>query len=142
MKTLSNAHLNRFIDEIEILCEKNRTYFSELLIDRKIDITEDGLIDWDQIQNKFSFFFNYENCEDDISELMSKSLLFDSGDLIIEIGYDEPVIKINANSFIKNWYDYFAASGFMGISFICEKHNYFGELTDKEFNLISNFRIR
>lgn len=81
--------------------------------------------------------------KEQISEWLSKSALVNYDHLIIELGYEEPIIQVKTNVFAKNWDDFVAASGFMGITCLTSDGKLLMEFSDDaEYQLYSNFRIK
>jgi hypothetical protein len=145
MTELNNGNINAFKNDINVLSNDQQRYIFSLLQKFSIPInkidTSNELIDWNSIKESYSFFFDYVGCEEEISSMLFSSQLSEEKSLIIEMGYDDPIIEVKTETFIKNWYNFFAASGFMGISVYGTSEKNFMEFTDRNFLLYSNFII-
>lgn len=144
-KQIKNHFLKPYVNNIEVLSVDYPNYFYTILNNNGIIINKEKqistLIDWENISNSNFFFFDYEGSEIEISQLLRKSFIKTTSFLIIEFGYDIPVLKVDTNVFIDNWNDFVAASGYMGITIISNDSKFIMEFTDGGL-LYSNFKIR
>ncbi|GAA0874325.1 hypothetical protein GCM10009118_07330 [Wandonia haliotis] len=150
MTKLKNQITNYFLKphraNIEILSNDYPGYFSNVLkkFDIKLNTDENihQLIAWDDIEHVHTFFCDYEGSDKEVSAWLRKSDLNDSQFLIIELGYELPIIKVECQVFMENWEDFVAASGYTGITVIDENGRFYMEFVDEGKNLFSNFKIQ
>lgn len=144
-KQIHNHFLKPHINNIEVLSVDYPNYFCTLLNNNGVVINKEKeistLIDWKNISNSNFFFFDYEGSEVEISQLLKKSFIQMPSFLIIEFGYDIPILKVDTNVFIDYWNDFVSASGHMGITIISDDGKFIMEFTDSGL-LYSNFKIR
>ncbi|MEM9681128.1 MAG: hypothetical protein AAF901_12470 [Bacteroidota bacterium] len=101
-----------------------------------------SIIDWNKITNHHQFFFNYDNNEPEITELLSKSDLANFDFLYTWLDFDDPIIKISTSNFIENWEEFYTAS-VEGMVLVTVDGRRFLEFTDDwKFHLNSNFEIK
>ncbi len=146
MNKLNNGNINAYAEDIRVLSEEYPEFFTSKLEQNAIPLNEDEslnrLVDWDSLSGHFSFFFDFDGCETKISDLLKNTLLIDKEVLMVEIGPDDPIIEVKTETFIDNWYDFFAASGFTGVTAMSNDGACIMEFTDRDFMLFSNFRIQ
>jgi hypothetical protein len=101
------------------------------------------IFNWDCINPKFTFWFDYIGCETEISECMKKSSLSLHQKVFVETLSDEPIIIVDTIYFIENWNDFINANQGMGSLVISENMELLMEFTDDaEYLLYSNFPIK
>ncbi|GEM59186.1 hypothetical protein B0A78_10100 [Flavobacterium columnare NBRC 100251 = ATCC 23463] len=136
---ISNWVLKKYITELKFLD------FSILDIIKREGLTVSNyktLIDWEKIENKFSFFYDFIGNEEEIKKRLYSSLIFKSQKLIIDIGIGYKPFEISTQLFIQNWEDFVASNGYCGIFIISLEHHLFMEFTDDEnYELLSNFYV-
>lgn len=141
-----NGFLKSHLNSIEVLSNNFPEYIHEICNSYNIPINKQSniktLIDWNKILKKSYFLYDYENNEIEISNWLKNSPLTTSYYLIIEFGYNLPIIKVTTDEFVSFWDDFVAASGFSGITCVSDDGRYFMEFTDdSESLLFSNFSI-
>jgi hypothetical protein len=111
--------------------------------DIKIKSVNDTLLDWENISPCFSFSYNDFSIKGgDIEKKLLLSELSLSKSLYFDLGFDEKVVKIDTNLFIKNWEYVVHYGGSMGRLVISEDFSYIIEFTDdSNYTCYSNFRI-
>jgi len=130
---------------IQIIREKYPDYFHELLNTHTYPLNKNQpdkrtVIDWDQIENKRVQPYFYKGSEKEITEFLSNSPLNNDLELIIESGYNEPMIKTTGRYFVNNWYDLILENGDMGTCIISGDGKYIIEFTDDtSWLLYTNF---
>lgn len=144
---INNWCFKKYREFITVLNESYPKYYYSLLIENGFKINDEKdartVVDWKKIDKKFSFFYNYEGCEEGVSTHLRKSAIVAEEFLIIEFGYNLPIIKLETNVFIENWYDFVKANGFMGITIISKSGSFVMEFTDDaDFLLNSNFPVK
>lgn len=143
---LNNFYLKNHLDKIEILSFDYPEFFNQKLKTLEIKLNSNkninSVINWNEINGSYSFYFDYDGCEVEIRKWLEKSELATCKHLIIELGYDLPILKVDCKAFINNWYDFYAASGYIGITVICEDGLNYMEFTDENKLLYSNFKIK
>jgi hypothetical protein len=100
------------------------------------------LIDWTVIDPHYSFFFDYEGCEFDITTKMRNSELHLTDSLFVETTSSNNIIKVPTEIFILNWYDFIIANQGFGSIVVSTDFKYCMEFTDDfKYFLFSNFKI-
>lgn len=114
----------------------------EILKKNKIPLSNlETSIDWDNLEIKFSFFYDFINNENEIKNRLHSSLLSNYNTILIDIG-EYPCFEIDTNTFINNWEDFVSSNGNCGIVISTLDTKFFMEFTDdRSFELFSNFEI-
>lgn len=137
---INNWVLKESIGEFRIADFNLKQKLAELCIPVK---ELETFIDWELVEPKYNFFYDYDGNEEEISDLLKKSFLNDYEKIYLDIGCDEPLIEINTDAFIDKWEDFVASNGYSGIFVFTNDGRYFMEFTDDaEYQLYSNFRIK
>lgn len=115
----------------------------EKLSEFSIPIRElDTFVDWDKVNPRYNFFYDYEGNEMEIKKKLIDSPINDYSTVILEIGCGIPTIEINTSIFINHWEDFVSLNGYSGIFIITNDYKYFIEFTDdSEYQLFSNFLL-
>lgn len=142
-----NAFLREHIEKIEVLSDSYPDFFYVLCNKANIPINKDNriktVIAWNEVNPKYEFFYDYIGSEKDITNLMKNSNLKESKNIIIEFGYNLPIISTDIMTFVKNWDDFVAASGYSGITCLSGDGKYIMEFSDdSNYFLRSNFLIK
>src|SRR5689334_11360057 len=64
---------------------------------------EYSVIDWNLITEKFSFFYDYEGSENEISDMLKNSELIEKPYLLTYFNSDKEIVKVKTSEFIANW---------------------------------------
>lgn len=109
----------------------------------KINGISDTLLDWENISPCFSFSYNDFSVNTvDIEKKLLSSKLSLSESLYFDLGFDEKIVKINTNLFIKNWEYIVYYGGSMGRLVTTEDFSCILEFTDdSNYMCYSNFKI-
>jgi len=136
---LNNWVVNENVSNIEILNFSIKQKINELSIPLK---GYETFVNWDLINPSYNFFYDFEGNEIEIKERLEKSKLNECEFLIIDIGYNNQMIKVSTSFFIEKWEDFVASNGFTGIFIFSEEGDFFMEFTDdSSYQLYSNFII-
>ncbi len=109
---ISNWILKKHIDHIEVISESYYPFYKNYCKDRGVPINEKSeealsFVNWNLYgENYFNFFYERENCEEAIKLRLKKSCINSSKKVIMDYGYDGPVIELDSRYFIENWYDF------------------------------------
>ncbi|PKL81096.1 MAG: hypothetical protein CVV25_01270 [Ignavibacteriae bacterium HGW-Ignavibacteriae-4] len=146
MDISKNGFLKDIIKHLKVVSNDSPDYFINELNKSKIPLEifneKNFLINWDEVTPSYKFFFDYVGCEDEISDLLSKSHLFNENTVIIAISNDKPIIEVETKIFINHWYSFFAASGYVGVVVMGKSKKFFLEMVDRDFNFYSNFPVK
>ncbi len=99
-------------------------------------------IDWNKIENHHQFFFDYENNEFEITELLRKSELSNYEFLYTWLDWDDPIIKIKTNDFIENWEEIYIASVEVMVLATQDGTKFLEFTDDWKYHINSNFEIK
>lgn len=142
---INNGFIKPYAEHIKIMSDGYPKYFYAILDSFQIPVNrnedDETVINWNLIKDKNTIFYNYEECESDITKRLFNSPIAKDNEVVIEFGFDEPVIKVKTKIFIENWYDFLGASGYIGITIVGSTGEYFIEFTNKEHFLLSNFHL-
>lgn len=94
-------------------------------------------------QKATHFFYDFDGSEDEISQLLLNSPLTTGHQyLIMEYGFNGPIIRVSVNLFIGNWYA-FIKSAIQGAVVLSEDGKCVMEFSDdSDFLLYSNFEMQ
>jgi len=98
-------------------------------------------LNWEVINPKFSFWYNYVGCEDEIKNYLLKSPLAKKERIIMTIAADKPIISMKTSYFIENWYDFISMANHLCIVWSDDKECIM-EFNYYEDRLFSNFGIK
>ena len=144
------AELNWVLQEnrnhIKMLSDDYPRYFHKMLSNFGFQLNRHPgvkrVLDWDQIEQKSCFFFDFEHCEKNIAERLSKALTHQECSFIVELGYDNPIVEVSKECFVEKWHDFAAANGWTGYVAISSDGKVVIEFTDDhEYLLLSNIEI-
>lgn len=145
-KINANYCLKDLASGIEALSNQYPAFLEELLRNNDIPLnTQEYLnhvIDWESIESKHFFFYDYLNNESEIRDWLVESEISSQEFVLVEFGPSLPIVKVSSNLFIENWNNFVSANGNMGTTVISESGKYFMEFTDRDFMLYSNFKIK
>lgn len=91
------------------------------------------------MEPKYAVSFDYENIELEMAGKLRQSLLTQCEFVIITYGWEEPVIKLKTDIFIKNWDEIFSSTKYESIITSVD-YRLIMEVT-RDFILHSNFKI-
>lgn len=102
------------------------------------------LFDWSIIEHSPPFFYDFNGCEIEIAKRLKKSKIgIERNNLLIDLGPNCDIIKVSADFFIENWYDFLVENGFMGMVVVSEDLSCILEFTDDAHYLCySNFILK
>jgi len=136
---IKNWVLKENINDIKILDITITQKLNDLLIPVK-DI--ETVIDWDKINPKYNFFYDYEGNEIDIPIKLKKSSINNYSKILVDIGCGNPLVEVNTSIFIEKWENFVASNGYSGIVVFTNDGKFFIEFTDdSDYQLYSNFLI-
>jgi len=147
MEIEKNIYLKNHIKYLNILSFDYPVYFINFCKDKNIPLNNNKLtrtiIDWDQvIPYNYSLYYDFIDCEINISEKFKYTPIANYESIIIEFGYDLPIVLVDSKIFINHWYDFISANNFLGITCVVPDGKYFFEFTDDtDYLLKSNFKI-
>lgn len=132
-------------DDLEVT-HYNRDDFWGLLVDQfKYESTGAGqntILDWNQIEPNYHFFFDYEGCEPVITTLLQDSSLANYSKVLVDTSDPDIVLRTNAKYFINNWYEFVLINSDMGFAVLTEPYDLVMEFTHDGHLLYSNFKIK
>jgi len=143
---IKNWKLKEVINQLEIISENSPKFIDNKL--RELGISkadnlninrEETYIDWRKMTHH-KFFFDYENNKNDVAKAFKNSPLFKSKNVIITYGWNEPVVKIKTDLFIKDWEDFFQSTKYQTCIF-SEDYSLVMEVS-RDYYLHSNFKIQ
>ncbi|MDJ1503649.1 hypothetical protein [Xanthocytophaga agilis] len=136
--------------------KKHKEYISVSYFERKLLIehikhqsnlkknryTDSKLVfNWNLAQEKYAFFFDYQGGDDEIATWLLNSRFVESKSVLMDIDH-KLVIEVETMYYIRNWYDFYAATAFMGQLLCNETFNLVMELKEDDGILFSNFEIK
>lgn len=138
--------LTKFKDKIEILPHKYPEYVEEFCREKQILMNNTPsirrMLSWDDISEKYSISYDNIKIEEHIGGFLIKSKITNSKYLIIDMGFNLPILKVPTDLFIDNCFDFAWANGFLGTTIFSEDGKFFMEFTDNSDSLLySNFLI-
>lgn len=100
-----------------------------------------SVIDWTLIQNRFRFFYDYEDGEKEIQNWLANCKLKEFEFLYTWFDYNDPIVKVKTSDFIVHWEEFLI--GTEGLEFITENAELILEFTgSSNYDLWSNFEIK
>jgi hypothetical protein len=141
---INNWILKKHLKNIRVVSETYLPFYKDFLREKNIIINDDlakshSFINWNLYANKYSFFYDYEGCEDEIQSLLKKSDLINTKSIFMDFGYNNPIIQVETKYFVDNWYDFVKGAQYES-TIISEDATLIMEFI-KGYDLISNFLI-
>jgi len=145
-RELQNWYLKEIRDRIRVTDITFPSGWTQLLKSLQVPVIEGQrgrrIIDWTKVQSRYETHYNLVSNESLITAGLSSSPLTGHLELLMDYGYQDPVIGVPVDFFIENWFKLIAATNFMGTVVITQDGSLFMEFTDDaESLLISNFPI-
>jgi len=97
-------------------------------------------INWENMSNHYSFYFDKIGWENKIKNAFEQSLLIRAQNLIITYGFSEPTILIPVKVFLDDWDGFFASVRYAALIF-SEDYKLIMEVS-RDYYLHSNFYIQ
>lgn len=143
---LRNWYLQKIRDQIRVTDIEFPSGWMRFLASLGLPLTEGTsekrLIDWKKVRPRFKTRYDLVSRERLITDGLSMSALAKHSEVLMDYGYNDPVISVPVRFFVINWFQLVAATHFMGTIVVTPDGALFMEFTDDaEFLLISNFRI-
>lgn len=143
---ITNWKLVELNGSFEVVSEDSVLYIEEFLANNKLPaykgiggIRSESRIEWELMEPKYAVSFDYENIELEMAGKLRQSLLTQCEFVIITYGWEEPVIKLKTDIFIKNWDEIFSSTKYESIITSVD-YRLIMEVT-RDFILHSNFKI-
>ncbi|MCB9235040.1 MAG: hypothetical protein H6581_25525 [Bacteroidia bacterium] len=145
-KEIENWCLLKHKDSIKVLSWEYPDYLDELCRNQGIRINENTeknrfYLDWVYYDGAYSFFYDYINNEEEIKNWLLNSSLKEAEFIIMDYGYNGPIVQIPVPLFIDHWYD-FVRSAYFETVVIAQGSNLFLEFVRDGYLLKSNFRVK
>ncbi|MBC8163963.1 MAG: hypothetical protein H7Z42_22365 [Roseiflexaceae bacterium] len=146
MTQLHDPFLNEIRDQIRVTDIEYPKEWEHFLKSFGLPLVEGQvihrLIDWSRISEKYETRYDLLTKEREIATALAKSPLSAHADLLMDFGFQSPVIGVPVSVFIANWFTFIKNTLFMGTVVITNDGSLFMEFTDDaDFLLISNFPI-
>lgn len=143
---LHNYYLKEVRDRIRVTDIEFPLEWIELLKILKVPViegqSENRLIDWAKVPGRNET--NYERLDNEsrITVGLSTGPLTRHSTVLMDYGYQDPIIEVPVDFFIENWFRLITATNFTGTVVLTQDGSLFMEFSDDaEFLLISNFPI-
>lgn len=146
MTIIHDPFINKIRDHIRFTAIEYPEGWERLLKSFSIPLAEGQAIhrtiDWSRISEKYETCYGLIDNESQITEGLLKSPLNTCREVLMDFGFQYPVIVIPIKVFIDNWLSFIKITTFTGTVVITEDGSLFMEFTDDaDFLLISNFLI-
>jgi hypothetical protein len=145
-RELQNWYLKEIRGRIRVTDIAFPSAWTQLLKSLQVPVIEGQgekrIIDWAKVPSRYETHYNLVGNESLITTGLSISPLAGHSELLMDYGYQDPVIGVSVDFFIEHWFKLIAATNFMGTVVITQDGSLFMEFTDDaESLLISNFSI-
>lgn len=145
---IKNWKLKEVIDRIDVAHEDSIKYRDDLLKKNNIPTTEnltgihrsESIVDWNEIEDNYSFYFDNEGEEELIKNYLKESKLKEVENIIILYGWKEPAVRLPTELFISDWEGFIRSTQWETLIF-SEDFAYFIEIT-RDYFMHSNFPIQ
>lgn len=140
----NNWILNKHVGKFTVASNEYPQFYKEKLTHATIPLVGNRLvINWDKMDPKYSFLYEFENSSEIVRTWLRSSILSKQKEILIEFGYHQPIVSFEINCFIDNWYDFASFEGFVGTLCFTPDCQQILEFTDRrEYHLYSNFEIK
>ena len=100
------------------------------------------VIDWDTLDEKHVFYYDFEGNELEIYSRFKESPIYNEMYLIVECGPEYPIMRVSVDFFMEHWYEFVMLNGYMGCCALSGSDKYILEFTDAtDYLLYSNFLL-
>ena len=142
---IKNWILKKHLNNFEIISENYLPFYKDYLISKGVIVEEDfsksqSFVNWNLYPENYKFFYDFEGCENEITQWLMNSDLSKSKKVSMDLGYNNPIIVLNTNYFINNWYDFVVGAQYES-TLASEDGKYIMEFL-KGYDLKSNFLIK
>lgn len=143
---LQNWYLREVGDHIRVTRIGFPSDWIEFLKSLGIPIVEEKgrkrIIAWEEVPNKYETRYDLVGNESLIRDGLVASPIIEHTEILMDFGYENPIIGVPVVFFIANWFRFIAATNFLGTILVTPDGSLFMEFTDDaESLLISNFQI-
>lgn len=118
------------------------TKFGIKLCQTRIELgNKPSWIDWNAYPNHYSFYYDFEDNEEVIRNDFRNCPLNTYEHVIMNFGWEKPLLKIPMDIFVNYWYELVILTGYETVA-ITEDGQLFMEFVRRYYDLKSNFPIR
>ena len=139
---MDKLNLNSHIEQVQVISFSHWDYLN--ILPKEVinsDNSVNRFLNWENINPKFAFYYDYLNNELEIKEYLLKSPLIGHDKVVMTISSDRPIISMNTNYFIENWCEFVTIARDQCIVWSPDK-SLLLEFNSYEKKLFSNFEIK